>query len=109
MKPAIVVLLLVGVAPSAAPRRQTFTGTVSDDMCARANHSQMRMGSTDAECTSACVSAHGASYVLYDGKKPYTLKGLQTLELFAGQNVRVIGTLDAKTLTIRVDSIAPAK
>ena len=109
MRTAVVVLLLVSVAPSAAPQRETFTGIVSDDMCARADHSQMRMGSTDAECASACVSAHGAAYVLYDGKTPYTLSGVQTLEPFAGQKVRVIGTLDAKTLTIRVDSIALSK
>ncbi|PYQ73720.1 MAG: hypothetical protein DMG01_22010 [Acidobacteria bacterium] len=31
------------------------------------------MGPTDAECTIACISAHGATYVLYDGKEVYTL------------------------------------
>ena len=34
----------------------------------------MRMGPTDAACTIACISAHGATYVLYDGKDVYTLK-----------------------------------
>lgn len=108
MKTAIVALL-VTVALWAAPRTETFTGTISDEMCARADHSQMRMGSTDAECTTACVSAHGASYVLYDGKNVYTLSTRQTLEQFAGQRVKVIGALDAKTQTVRVDSIALAK
>jgi hypothetical protein len=67
------------------------------------------MGSTDAECTNACVDAHGAVYVLYDGKTAYTLSGRQTLEKFAGQKVNVIGVLDAKTRTIEVDSITPAR
>ena len=69
----------------------------------------MRMGSTDAECATACVSAHGSMYVLYDGKNVYKLNGRQPLERFAGQKVRVIGALDAKTQTIHVDSMTLAR
>jgi hypothetical protein len=108
MKTAIFALL-VTVASSAAPSTQTFIGTISDDMCAKADHSQMQMGSNDAECTTACVSAHGAAYVLYDGKNVYTLSGRPTPERFAGQRVRVTGALDAKTHAIRVESITHAK
>ncbi len=53
--------LLAVAALSAAPATQTFTGTITDNMCAKAGHSQMRMGPTDAECTVACVGAHGAT------------------------------------------------
>ena len=101
--------LLAVAALSAAPAKQTFTGTITDNMCAKADHSQMQMGPTDAECTSACISIHGATYVLYDGKNVYTLSDQRTPEKFAAQKVRVIGTLDAKTKTIQVDSIAAAK
>ncbi len=100
------VALLVIVAFPAAQGARTFTGTISDDMCARGNHSQMRMGSTDAECTTACISAHGAAYVLYDGKNAYKLSGSEALDKFAGQKVKVVGTLDEKAETIRVESIA---
>jgi len=96
-------------ALSAAQGKQTFTGTITDNMCARGGHAQMRMGPTDAECTTACVSAHGATYVLYDGKEVYALSDQRTPEKFAGQKVRVTGTLDAKTKTIRVDSISASK
>jgi hypothetical protein len=102
------IALPVIVALSAAPGTQTFTGTISDGMCAKADHSGMRMGATDAECTTACVSAHGATYVLYDGRNSYTLSG-QTPEPFAGQRVKVTGALDAKRRTIRVDSITRIK
>jgi cytochrome c553 len=95
-------------APAAAGPK-TFNGIISDDMCAKADHSQMRMGPTDAECVTACVSAHGAGYVLYDGKTVYTLSGRQALEKFAGHKVRVTGELDEKTQTIRMDSITTAK
>jgi NAD-dependent DNA ligase len=103
------VSLLALVALSAAPGTQTFTGTITDDMCANANHASMRMGPTDAECTVACVSAHGAAYVLYDGKNAYALSNQRTPEPFAGKKVVVTGTLDAKTRTIQVESMAAAR
>lgn len=87
----------------------TFTGVISDDMCATAGHASMRMGPTDADCTKACVMAHGASYVLADGKTIYVLSDQRKPEAFAGQKVKVVGTLDAKTRTIRVESIAAAQ
>jgi hypothetical protein len=101
--------LLAVAALAAARGKQTFTGTITDDMCAKADHSQMRMGPTDAECTIACISAHGAAYVLYDGTDVYTLSDQRTPERFAGRKVRVTGTLDAKTRTIKMESVRAAK
>jgi hypothetical protein len=101
---------LAVAALSAAPGKQTFTGTIVDNMCAdKAGHAPMRMGPTDAECTIACISAHGATYVLYDGKSVYTLSDQRTPEKFAARKVKVVGTLDAKKKTIQVDSIAAVK
>jgi hypothetical protein len=105
----LTLVLLVVVGLYAAQGRQTFTGTVTDDVCARADHSQMRMGPTDAECAAACIDAHGAMYVLYDGSNAYTLSDQKAAAKFAAQKVKVTGTLDAKTKTIHVDSIAAAK
>ncbi len=93
----------------AAPAKQTFTGAITDSMCANGDHSQMKMGPTDAECTIACVDVHGAAYVLYDGKKAWTLSDQKTPEKFAGKKVVVIGIPDAKTMTIQVVSITAAK
>ena len=102
-------VLLAAAVWSAAQGKQTFTGTITDDECDRASHTRMRMGPTDAECTLACISAHGASYVLYDGKDAYALSDQQTPEKFAAQKVTVVGTLDARTKTIQVDSITAAR
>jgi hypothetical protein len=101
--------LLLAASLSAGQRTQTFTGTITDDMCATSGHAQMQMGPTDADCTRACISAHGAQFVLYDGKDVYALSDQKTPDQFAGQQVRIVGTLDAKTKTIRVDSIAAAR
>jgi hypothetical protein len=102
-------LVVLGAVLAVAPGKQTFTGTITDDMCAGVGHAQMRMGPTDAECTVACIQAHGSTYVLYDGKNTYMLSDQKTPEKFAGQKVKVVGTVDTKTKTIQVESIAAAR
>jgi hypothetical protein len=105
----VIVTLLAAAGLSVGQTSKTFTGTISDDMCAGVGHAAMRMGPTDAECTIACVMAHGAAYVLVDGKDVYHLSDQKTPEQFAGQRVRVTGSLDAQSKTIRVDSMAVAR
>jgi hypothetical protein len=85
MKP-LIVSLLAFTALSVGQGKQTFNGVITDDMCANADHARMRMGPTAAECTTACVSAHAAAYVLFDGKNVYTLSDQQMPEKFAGQD-----------------------
>lgn len=104
MKPVIPLLIFAAFFPAQSAQR--FTGTITDDMCAKADHSRMRMGTTDAECTIACVDAHAALYVLYDGKETYALTDQKTPAKFAGKKVTVTGTLDRKTMTIKVSAIA---
>ena len=105
----VILSLFIVAAVSAAQDTQTFTGVITDDMCPTGTHTHMRMGPTDAECAKACVLSHGSSYVLYDGKSAYVLSDQKTPEQYAAQKVRVVGTFDAKTKTIRVESIAAAK
>ena len=107
MKKQIAVTIAAAALMFAAPAKQTFTGIITDDMCANANHKAMNMGA-DAKCVVECVKA-GSKYVLYDGKEAYTLSDQKTPEKFAAKKVTVTGTLDAKSKTIQVDSIAAAK
>jgi hypothetical protein len=111
MKLLAVSLLAIAAVAALPPAQgtQTFTGTITDSMCADANHAGMRMGPTDAECTIACVGEHDADYVLYDGRTSYVLSDRRMPEKLAGQRVRVTGTLDATTRTIRVESITAVK
>jgi type 1 fimbria pilin len=109
VKPLSVSLLAIAALAAAPPGKQTFTGVITDSMCATADHSQMKMGPTDGECAIACIDVHGAAYVLYDGKRALTLSDQKTPEKFAGKKVTVTGTLDVKAGTIRVDSITAAK
>jgi Protein of unknown function (DUF5818) len=104
---SLIVGLALGATIAAAQGR--FTGVITDSECYDGDHSHMKMGPTNAECVIACVASHGASYVLYDGKQSWILSDQKTPEKFAGKRVIVSGTLNAKTMTIQVDSIAAAK
>lgn len=105
----VILSLLVAAAVMPAQSTRRITGTITDSMCPAGDHSQMRMGPTNAECTIACNDGHGAPYVLYDGKDTYALSDQKSPLKFAGKKVTVTGTLDAKNKTIQVTSIAAAK
>lgn len=106
MRPIVVILALAGMSGQGI---RTFTGVITDSMCSTADHAQMRMGPTDAECATACISEHDATYVLYDGKNVYELSDQKTPEKFAAKRVTITGNLDAKGKTIQVASISAAK
>ena len=111
LRPFLVFLLGVAVLSATSGRVTAaadaeFRGVITDDNCDNGDHSHMKMGDTDAECTVACINAHGASYVLFDGKTAYTLSDQKSPEKFAGKKVKVVGTLDARAKTIQVTSIS---
>jgi len=101
-----VVLLVAGLSSTGTAKAaaKTFVGSVSDSMCG-AKH--MMPGQSDKDCTLACVKA-GSKYVLADASgKVYQLSDQKKPEQFAGQKVKVTGTLKGDTIT--VTSIDAAK
>lgn len=108
MRYVSVALLVLAAFSAAVPAAETFTGTITDDMCAKGDHSGMQMGPNDAECTRSCVILHDAEYVLFDGRVTYILSDGKKADEFAGRRVRVTGTLDARKKTIAVQSITAA-
>ncbi len=84
---------------------RVFTGVITDSECETGDHTGMHMGTTDAECARACVEAHGATFVLYDGKTAYGLSDQKAAEAFAARRVAVTGVLEARNRTIRVSRI----
>lgn len=104
-------VVFIAAVPLFGQGGRVFTGTVTDSLCGRDGHSEaMRMsksmGTSPASCVVACVR-QGAKYVLLDssGKKLYSLSDQFAAGKFAGQEVKVTGTL-AKN-TIHVDNIEP--
>ena len=104
----LIVTLLAAAALMVAADSKTFTGTITDNMCDKADHKDMKMGS-DAKCVVECVKGMNGKYVLYDGKDAWELSDQKTPEKFAAKKVTVTGTLDEKTKTIKVSSIEAAK
>jgi hypothetical protein len=88
-----------------APAKRTFTGIVTDKMCG-ADHTMMNV-KPDAKCARECVKA-GTQWALVEGGKVYALSNGKAADAFAGQKVRLSGTLDAKTNAIQVDTITLA-
>jgi len=103
------VALLLGASLSfvktAKAAARTFVGNISDSMCGLKH---MMPGQSDKDCTLECVKA-GSKYVLADvaNGKVYQLSDQKKPQEFAGQKVKVIGTL--KGDTISVTAIEPAK
>ena len=95
-------------APASAA--QVYTGEIMDSPCAMmGGHKSMikQVGAKDAkQCTVKCV-AGGGKYVLYDAgtKTSYQLDDQSKPKDFAGQKVKVTGTLDSTTNTIHVQNI----
>jgi len=103
-------LILLSAATAALSFAATFTGVITDNMCANPDHKDMKMGA-DAKCVTECVKGMNAKYALYDASKKtsYVLSDQTAPAQFAAKKVTVTGTLDEKTKTIKVDSIAPVK
>ena len=108
------------VLPSlAAAKDRTFSGEIMDSQCAAAGSHAMMMAKegmagkendamAKAMCTKSCVKM-GGKYVLYDAatKTIYQLDDQSKPEQFAGQSVKITGTLDKASKTIHVTNIEP--
>ncbi len=95
-------VLMLGAAMAIGAAPATFTGVITDTMCA-SDHKAMKV-SPDARCVRECVK-HGSKYALLAGDKVYRLSDQQTPDQFAGEKVKVTGTLNPKTNIIQVDKI----
>jgi hypothetical protein len=94
-------LLIVGTLAAGAAS-QNFTGVITDSMCGK-DHAMMKV-TPDSKCVAECVKG-GSKYALYDGKNVYVLSDQKTPGQFAGQKVKMTGTLFEKTKILQVESI----
>lgn len=103
----VVVFLLAASFSSAAAegaeKQKTFTGSISDSMCGLKH----MMPGGDKECTLKCVSG-GSKFVLADTqhKKVYELSDQEKPKEFAGQKVKVTGTLSGNTISVSSIEVA---
>jgi hypothetical protein len=67
----------------------------------------MVTGQPDEKCIAMCVKGSSSQYALFDGKTVLKLSDQKSPAKYAAQRVKVIGTLNEKTQTIKVSSIEP--
>ena len=103
-----IAMIIASAALMFAAGPQKFTGTITDDMSAKADHKDMKMGSDD-KCVDECIKNMKGKYMLYDGKDTWALSDQKMPAKFAAKKVTVTGTLDEKTKTIKVDKIEASK
>jgi hypothetical protein len=97
-------ILTMAMAGTLAAASQTFTGVITDTLCG-AKHNMK--GHSDVDCAKMCAKASG-QYALFDGQNVLKLSDQKTPAKFAAQKVKVTGTFDSKTNTLKVTSIEPA-
>lgn len=103
------------IVPGRGADEKTFRGEIADTQCALNVHSlsqshkeMMEMKSeikTEADCARFCVKERGGRFVLQIKDKVYKLDAQVLAEQWAGQKVKLTGTLDPKTNTITVEKI----
>lgn len=96
-------VVLAGVSMAAQQDTTKYSGEIMDSRCA----AMSGHGDKEAKaCTLTCIS-RGASFVLYDPitQTVYQLDDQKKPAEFAGQKVKVVGTLNKTTKTIHVIEI----
>ena len=96
MKKIAAITVLALSFASASAFAESFSGFVSDDMCAKKGKAN------SAECAQKCIKG-GAAPVLVVGDKVYKVSNPDTLVAHAGHNVTVDGSVKGDTIT--VDSV----
>ena len=100
------VCMLFAARMIAAESPKTFKGVVTETMCGSKPHSNMMKDKTDAECVRLCARGPNG-YALFDGTAVMKLSDQKTPAKYAGQQVTVTGVYDAKSKTLKVESIVP--
>jgi hypothetical protein len=113
------VLAAALLVPAADEKPTTFHGQIADTQCAMNIHSLTRShaemlkakatGGTEGSCATYCVRYLGGDFVLSSKGEVYRIDNQDKVRLFAGQKVKITGTLDPKTKTIRLLEIEAAE
>jgi hypothetical protein len=101
MKNFAFTLCILALPAFAGP--QTFTGVITDTMCGKTHG--MTAGQPDDKCIAMCVKGSSSGYALFDGTEVLKLSDQKKPARFASQRVKVTGTLNEKTKTIKMESI----
>jgi hypothetical protein len=109
-------VLVCTVSPALrAGGEEVFKGIIADSQCAMNVHSLSQshkemlegksVGTTESDCVWYCITQRGGRFVLQNKGRVYKLDKQDFTRDYAGQKVRVTGTLDEKTNIIHVRAV----
>ena len=104
---SIFLYLLFAAALTNASAAETFIGVITDTMCGAKPHTMMK-GHTPPECVKMCIKGPYV-YALFDGTTVMKLSDQKTPAQYPARKVKVTGTYDEKSKTIKVASIEPVE
>lgn len=116
MKIAFIAVAFVIMAGMSFAAEQTWTGVISDTMCAKSHQSNIEHAlensgkrMTDQECTVGCVMRRGQKYVFVSDRKIYQIENQSYAGLadHAAHQVNLKGSLTGDT--IKVSQIVPTE
>lgn len=112
---AVVAAITTYAGQGRGSEEKTFRGEIADSQCALNVHSLTQSHKemiamkpeikTDADCARFCVKERGGRFMLQIKDKVYKLDAQVLAEQWAGQKVKLTGTLDPKTNMITVEKI----
>lgn len=112
-------LALALLAHAGSEKLRTFHGEIADTQCALNIHSLTRShtemlkskstGGTSGSCATYCVQHLGGDFVLSSKDEVYRLDNQEKVSLYAGQKVKITGSLDPKGKVIHVVEITHAE
>ena len=102
----MVIIAVLTLTGAEAPK--TFTGVITDTMCGAKPHSAMMKDKSEAECVRSCAKGP-FGYALYDGTHIMKLSDQKAPVKYAAQKVKVTGSYDENTKTLKVSSIEAAE
>ena len=113
------VIATVLLAHAGNEKALTFHGQIADTQCALNVHSLTRShaemlkskatGGTEGSCATYCVRYLGGDFVLSSKGEVYRLDNQEKVRNFAGQKVKITGTLEPKSKIIHLIEIEPAE
>ena len=107
------------LAHAGEEKPRALYGQIADTQCALNIHSLTRShaemlkskatGGTEGSCATYCVRYLGGDFVLASKGEVYRIDNQEKVRQFAGQKVKITGTLEQKSKIIHLIQIEPAR
>ncbi len=104
MKKLVIASLFVASVGSLTALAEEMTGYISDSHCGAKHH---EVSEANTKCVNGCLKSGDPVLVVGDKVMKFDADSATKAKAFAGQNVKITGSVDSGT--VKIDSIAKAE